>query len=90
MSAHAKGGSNYTIIEDDGISFGYQRGEYTEVHLEIEMTDSDITFSAKRGHHGYPLPYDHISFFMNTDSVSGLKVHGGDDQHHNHVIVPVE
>jgi alpha-glucosidase len=59
-----QGHSSFTLIEDDGISLGYQRDEYTEVRLELEAAAQSIILKARRQHSGYALPYTDIEFIL--------------------------
>jgi alpha-glucosidase len=59
-----QGRSTFTLIEDDGISLGYQRDEYTEVQLELEAANQSIMLKARKKHAGYVLPYDDIEFIL--------------------------
>jgi alpha-glucosidase len=62
---HPDGGhGRFTIVEDDGISLGYQHGEYTEVVLEVEASTNAIAFRVELLAQGYPLPYEEIEFLL--------------------------
>jgi alpha-glucosidase len=52
------------LIEDDGLTLGYQRGEYSEVKLEVAATSDRISLQAvRRGN--YRLPYqDRIEYIL--------------------------
>jgi alpha-glucosidase len=66
---HPGGGhSTFTLIEDDGLSFGYQRGEYTEVIVEAIAEADTLTLNVRRQQQGYNLPYDKIEFILPTKS----------------------
>jgi alpha-glucosidase len=54
----------FTLIEDDGISLGYQRGEYTEVHLEVNAQPDQIALAVTMPRLNYPLPYRAITFIL--------------------------
>ncbi len=59
----SQGRGEFTLIEDDGHSLGYQRGEYSEVKLEISAASDHISLQATwRG--SYPLPYNRIEFIL--------------------------
>lgn len=61
---HPHGGRGaFTLIEDDGLTFGYRRGEYTTVALEVAAEPEHITLSAK-AQGLYPLPYGEIEFIL--------------------------
>ncbi len=54
----------FTLIEDDGISLGYQRGEYSEVRLRVSAQPDQIGLAAEVTREGYPLPYRAITFVL--------------------------
>ncbi len=51
------GHSKFSWIEDDGISLGYQRGEYTEVEIEMIADQENVILNTRRKHDGYPLMF---------------------------------
>lgn len=55
-SLHGEGNS-FRLIEDDGISHGYQQGEYTEIEWRLSSNQEQIQVHANILHKGYPLPY---------------------------------
>ncbi len=58
-----QGEGAFTLVEDDGVSLGYQRGEVTEVTLRVAATEGQIALSAApQG--GYRLPYGAITFVL--------------------------
>lgn len=58
-----QGHGNFTLIEDDGLSLGYQRGEYAEVMLEAVAEADHIVLNAKsKG--SFTLPYTEIEFIL--------------------------
>lgn len=60
------GRSQFALIEDDGETLAYQRGEQTAVTLSMESTAEGVRFGAvARG--GYALPYTHITFVTPRD-----------------------
>lgn len=77
------GTSTFTLYEDDGESFGYQRGEYTEVALTVESDTDEIKVSVQPQHRGYALPYDAITFIAPPGEARALRGIGeasvGDD-----------
>ncbi len=54
------GHGEFTLVEDDGVSFGYQRGEVTRVTLAVDSTPDAITLAAPVVEGGYALPYREI------------------------------
>ncbi len=59
-----EGVSEFTLIEDDGESFDYQRGGYSAVLLRVEVTPDGVTASAHRTHAGFALPYGQVTFIL--------------------------
>ena len=58
-----EGRGTFTLIEDDGVTLGYQRGEYTQVRLEVAARRDTITLRAQtRGN--YRLAYKTIEFIL--------------------------
>jgi hypothetical protein len=71
---HAERGE-FTLIEDDGLTLGYQRGEYSEVKLEVAATSDHISLHAiRRGN--YPLPYQRIEFVLPPNETRQVTVSG--------------
>jgi alpha-glucosidase len=85
------GRGEFTLIEDDGLTLGYQRGEYTEVKLEVAATSDRISLQAvRRG--SYRLPYDRIEFIVPPNETRHMVVDGEtwtDAQGRGHALAPV-
>ncbi len=58
------GRASFTLVEDDGVSMGYQRGEVSTVTLEVTTTPDTVAPAARVAHAGYPLPYDAVTFLL--------------------------
>jgi alpha-glucosidase len=87
-----EGRGEFTLIEDDGLTMGYQRGEYSEVKLEVEAGSDRISVGAVLGG-SYHLPYKRIEFIFPPNETRRLIVNGEtwtDSQGRNHAFVPVE
>ena len=86
------GRGEFTLIEDDGLTFGYQRGEYNEVKLEVSATSDRISLQAtQRGN--YRLPYQRIEFILPPHETRPVIVSGEtwtDAQGRIHAFAPVE
>ena len=86
------GRGEFTLIEDDGLTLGYQRGEYSEVKLEVSATRDRISLQAvRRGN--YRLPYQRIEFVLPPNETRQVTVNGEtwiDTQRRIHAFVPVE
>ncbi|MBS4539109.1 DUF4968 domain-containing protein [Clostridium sp. D2Q-11] len=46
----------YNLYLDDGLSFDYKNGKYTEIKFEIEPVDEYLTISGEVIHEGYDIP----------------------------------
>jgi alpha-glucosidase len=86
------GRGEFTLIEDDGLTLGYQRGEYSEVKLEVEATgDRVLLQAARRGN--YQLPYNRIEFILPPNETRHLTANGKtwtDVQGRSHAFALVE
>jgi alpha-glucosidase len=58
------GRASFTLVEDDGVSLGYQRGETSLVTLEVTTTPDAVALAVQVEHAGYPLPYDAVTFLL--------------------------
>ncbi len=90
---HGRG--TFTLVEDDGISLGYQRGEVTEVTLEISSEPDLVTVQVHPPRGGYRLPYTEIEFILPPGEARPVLARDGCQVHvdalgRRHVIVPVE
>ncbi len=45
--------STYTLYEDDGISYDYEKGNYSLTNVTCENTDKSINISVKKEYNGY-------------------------------------
>lgn len=54
----------FTLIEDDGESLAYRRGERTRVTLACNASPEAIKLAAVSVEGGYELPYDEIEFIL--------------------------
>jgi alpha-glucosidase len=86
------GRGEFTLIEDDGLTLGYQRGEYSEVQLEVAATRDRISLQAvRRGNHR--LPYQRIEYILPPNETRPVTVSGEtwtDAQGRGHALAPVE
>jgi alpha-glucosidase len=72
--------SSFSLIEDDGVSFDYQQGGYSEVQLSLQRKGAHWMASAHRLHNGYALPYQHVEFVVATGDgapLAGSTLEGG-------------
>jgi alpha-glucosidase len=58
------GTARFTLIEDDGISLGWQRGEQSAVRLQVTATAETLALAIHLDQRGYPLPYPAITFVL--------------------------
>ncbi|MBN1964464.1 MAG: glycoside hydrolase family 31 protein [Anaerolineae bacterium] len=92
--APGSGQGRLTLVEDDGESLAYRRGEYSEVTLSVITTPRRIGLAAEVGVHGYPLPYGEIEFVLPPGEsrpveAAGEKKQWTDADGRRHVAVPV-
>lgn len=90
---HSKSGQGaFTLIEDDGITLNYQRGEFTEVTLQVIAEPNEIALTVNaRGN--FPLPYSSIEFILPQGETRRVKARGEewrDEQGRRHIRVDVE
>jgi len=77
VAPHRKQGrGRFTLVEDDGLSLAYRRGEYSEVLLEVEAEPDSVTLSARLQHNGYPLAYRTVEFILPPNEMRPLKTDG--------------
>jgi alpha-glucosidase len=80
------------IVEDDGVSLAYQRGEQTRVTLTMESDDRTIRLAASaRG--GFALPYATVTFALppgEQRSVEGGESESVDANQRRQIIVRVQ
>jgi len=69
-----QGSGHFTLIEDDGISLGYQRGEFTELKINLQTNLDEIQLEIDYGRHGYPLPYEALEVIVPIGEERPLKV----------------
>jgi alpha-glucosidase len=74
-SGHAT--STFTLYEDDGLSFGYRRGDFAEVAFEMTTTDDEIRLRANVSG-AYQLPYDRVRVVVATNDARKLVLDDGD------------
>jgi alpha-glucosidase len=70
-----EGAGEFTLIEDDGVSLGYQQGEVTRIHLTLYSTASEINIQVSR-EGDYKLPYSDIRFIVPTGEKRPVKISG--------------
>lgn len=51
------GKGSFSLTEDDGVSFGYREGGYTELKLDIDAKSEQISLDIKAVNNGFSLPY---------------------------------
>lgn len=69
-----QGSGHFTLIEDDGISLCYQRGEYTELQINLQTNLDEIQLEIGYGQHGYPLPYQSLQVILPAAEERPLRV----------------
>jgi alpha-glucosidase len=71
---HQQGGGHFTLIEDDGFSLGYQRGEFTELRFDLQTNLDEIQLEINYGQQGYPLPYKSLEIILPPGEERPLRV----------------
>jgi len=54
----------FTLVEDDGWSMAYTRGEQTRLTLHVAATAARITLAVDPPQGAFPLPYDAVTFVL--------------------------
>lgn len=90
------GRCRFTLIEDDGLSLAYRRGEYSEVILEVIAEPDRLWLQVQVAQHGYPLPYTDIEFILPSSETRPVEAKttaepwaGPDNRRHVRVAIPV-
>lgn len=58
------GTGTFHLIEDDGVSFDYRKGGYTELALTLDATPKRVDVDMRAVHTGYEVPYDQIELIL--------------------------
>jgi alpha-glucosidase len=85
------GRGEFTLIEDDGVSLNYQRGEYAQVRLVIE-SQSDAMALRVQVSGNYRLPYNRIEFVLPRGETRRINARGDsfvDEQGRKHLVVEI-
>jgi alpha-glucosidase len=69
-----RGRGQFTLIEDDGVSLGYQRGEFTEIHFTLNAEPDELHLEIQFGKHGYRLPYTQMEVILPPGETRQLRV----------------
>jgi alpha-glucosidase len=87
-----EGRGSFGLVEDDGVTLGYQRGEFTEVALQVIADPSTLELRAKaRGN--FALPYSRVEFVLPRGETRVVKSRGEvwlDEQGRKHIAVAVD
>ncbi len=59
-----KGKGSLDLHEDDGVSLAYQQGEVTQLHIQADYSEEEITFSILLDPYAYDLSYKEIEFIL--------------------------
>ncbi len=71
------GAGQFTLIEDDGESFGYARGEVTRVTVAMRATPDAVTLDAPRVAGNYPLPYRSLVYVLPRGETRTIRAPAG-------------
>jgi alpha-glucosidase len=79
--AKGEGSSSLNLREDDGTSMAYQRGEITQVKVDLHSTEHELDFSIRFDPYHYALPYSELEFILPVGEnrkviLAGNEVHG--------------
>lgn len=58
------GAGRFHLLEDDGVSFDYRRGGFTELALKLDATPERVDVNMRAVYTGYELPYDQIELIL--------------------------
>jgi len=58
------GVGSFSLIEDDGVSFRYREGAYTELQFAVGATPERIAVNVEATHKGFVLPYERIECIL--------------------------
>ncbi|NJL94891.1 MAG: alpha-glucosidase [Anaerolineae bacterium] len=70
------GSAQFELIEDDGLSLGYQRGEVSTVGLGLAATPEQVMLTL-RVSGGYALPYSEMTFILPPGEARPLEAPAG-------------
>ena len=70
-----QGRGEFTLIEDDGVTLGYQHGEYSQVRLSVVAEPDSIWLSAQ-ANGDYALPYKTVEFILPTSETRRVDAKG--------------
>lgn len=87
-----KGESQFSLTEDDGLSFDYQDGGYSSINIHMQSTASEIELTADIAPQTYALPYQSLEFIFpcnDTRVCSGGFDQWIDDRNRRHVSMNV-
>lgn len=62
--AKGEASSSLNLREDDGTSLAYQRGEITQVKVDLHSTQHELNFSIRFNPYHYALPYSELEFIL--------------------------
>ncbi len=65
------GYGEFTLFEDDGISLGYQRGEYNHIQLSVEVDSGQVRLGARYLHRGYTGGAHQFTFIFPMQTTKG-------------------
>lgn len=89
-----RGSGSFRLIADDGLSLGYQRGEYAEVGLEVVAEPEETCVQTDIRRAAYPLPYRQIEFVLPHDETRPVQTETSvdtwtDPEGRRHILVPL-
>jgi alpha-D-xyloside xylohydrolase len=73
----AQGRAAFTLIEDDGVSMGYARGEFAALTLEVRATQDALRLEVQQDQQGYRLPYETLTVVLPPGETRKIHAYGG-------------
>jgi len=92
--APGQGRGQFTLFEDDGVSLAYQRGQHTQVTMEVVAEPDRIWLRVHAPMGSYHLPYNDIEFILPPGERRPVEVEGdsqvwADVQERRHIALPL-
>ncbi len=88
----AEGCGAFTLIEDDGVTLNYQRGEFTQVTLQV-LAKADALELDAHARGNFALPYSRVEFVLPPGETRRIHTRGDewvDERGQRHIGVAVE
>ncbi len=73
----AQGRASFTLIDDDGMSMGYARGEFSALTVEVRATQEALRLAVAVAQDGYALPYETLTVVLPSGETRAIHAYGG-------------